>query len=728
MTALVKMSNWTMVVATTATVATTVITSSTARAQTQVPAPTETKAETETGNESSNADPSLSSETTGESVESVVVPPTGEKTGEKTETPTMEPPDHTASALSESGLSNLKGQGNYRKPLLFAPEDNGLGLASPQIKWDFDKGRRVNLGGLKIEAASIGFQLSQFKYSELNSWFRNSERADDLVTNISFSWPHVLTRTGTVFIEVDGKRIWSRRIDEDAREDWKNLIGGKSGDPHYRPHAKSSWGLLDALFEEKFKLPAAGQTFHACLENIQRNKEKLVVCTGPLALRASGKTLSVVNPTKAPHARNEGTVYLDDKPIGPRGIVNFRPGRRVHLKIVFGDDSSIDITSQPIELRLLDVVESGNGNDILLTGEGEKPLGSVKIISSPATHFWSRTGVKQEDVWQLAIPREAPTVRMLGAFNIPFTMLFKFDRLPKESDRVYVSDRVQGTYSSSPRLTGYTPGNGKISSTEFKAKNTEDGYFEWKFAARKRGTDNRARLSVMSKGSDRAWVAHHELHRGYPFEASGRLTGIVTSDAQTVILGELAASGWAEDLGFTNNEWLARQRWGLTARYLKSLSSIALGEGVVIDNLSVLNIDLKYNILNGNWNRDELIGLIVSLEQVKLANLSANLYGFGGYWSRTMPKIIDDLLNLLPFMRFPKYADVEFIYYNQSASAGVEPGQSYSLNFHGKVFWSKRAYGEAGFGLKSFEFNDLSQNSSLSFATAYGTVGWGVIF
>jgi hypothetical protein len=132
--------------------------------------------------------------------------------------------------------------------------------------------------------------------------------------------------------------------------------------------------------------------------------------------------------------------------------------------------------------------------------------------------------------------------------------------------------------------------------------------------------------------------------------------------------------------------------------------------------------------VRGVWNRDELFGLIASYQTVKFSSVGANLGGVGVYWARTMPRVFADLFELVPILDYSKYVDVEFIYYPMAMGNKTEAGSSYNLNFHGKVFWSKRLYGEAGFGLKQFEFSDLSQSAGVAFSTAYGTVGIGFIF
>ena len=57
-----------------------------------------------------------------------------------------------------------KGHDDYKRPLLFAPDDNGLQPDNPQIKWEIDPtGKRINLGGLKLSSLQISAKLDQVK-------------------------------------------------------------------------------------------------------------------------------------------------------------------------------------------------------------------------------------------------------------------------------------------------------------------------------------------------------------------------------------------------------------------------------------------------------------------------------------------------------------------------------------------------------------------------------------
>ncbi|RYZ67451.1 MAG: hypothetical protein EOP05_17720, partial [Proteobacteria bacterium] len=432
-----------------------------------------------------------------------------------------------------------------------------------------------------------------------------------------------MAKSGVVTIEgPDEKPLWSQEVTEDMLPKWREKR--TEFKTQLRTHDNSTWGLSD-LSVVGIRALRSGQVLKACLYNKKSEIEHVKICSSPFKVTIAGQRLTVV---PQPSSANQN-VYISNKPVGETGLVNAPVGRELALKVVFKNGASVEIASQPVQLDLLDVVESKDGREIILTGRSTQPLGKKKIISKPERHFWSATGIEQDTVWQVALPKESPTIRVLGSYNLPYTYLFRYERLPRESDRVFVSERSStGSYSSTPLIEGYTTQKGAITSTEESAQRTDKNEFEWEFAAPKKGAYNKARILVPgADGGGGKWVAHHTLYHGYPFEASMRLTGVLTASGQNVIIGEVAGSAWFESLGFTQNNLLSRQRWGLAGRYLQSLTSLNLGAGTQISSFSSGNIDLKYNLVRGIWNRDELFGLIGSVQTISIGGSTANLGG-----------------------------------------------------------------------------------------------------
>lgn len=644
--------------------------------------------------------------------------------------PSLGPQGQTAPVMGgqTAGQTQASGaaKGKYSRPLLFAPEDNGIEFTSPQIRWNLVKGQKINLGGLIFGSSSIRLTIDQIDREAVSRRYRTG-RLSKFVTNVSFQWPSIMARTGRMTAELEnGTAIWSADIDEEKRADWVSALKADS-DKLFKAHYRNTWGLID--IDPKAAFLKSETRFRFCLAQTVTESERIRICSSLHVTSRSGDTIKIepINENRTPN------VYIGKDAFGTRATVNFPESRKIDLRVLFANGSSVALTSRPIQVKFLDVVLDSAGENLILTGKGLKPLGKVKELHAPPNHFWSATGLGADTVWQMSIRRNIPTLRVLGAWNVPFTYLIRYDALPAERDRVFINTRTgSGTYVNGARIRVLSPQGAKLSTKETSLQQLPNAKneFRWNFLAKDKGKNNKARITIEGSGDDKQdWVAHYQLYRGYPYEVSGRLTGIVSADMETVLIGEIAAGAWFERLFGMDSYYLSERRWGMNIRYFRALQAFAFSSGsTALSEFSVANLDLRYNLIPGIWNRDELFGLIASVEFAEIGGLKANLGGVGAYWARTMPRVFDDIVNILPFFRYPKYVDMEFIYYPLAASAGVEPGASYNLNFHGKVFWTPRVYGEAGFGIKQFDYISRSAESEVSVSTAYGTIGLGMIF
>jgi hypothetical protein len=629
--------------------------------------------------------------------------------------------------LDESGLSNPvlnQSRGRYSKPLLFAPEDNGIEFGRAQLKWQLENGNAISLSGLRILSSQIALSLTQvFKR---NSGLFSKSSGGKIQTILSFHWPEILSKTGTLSFETEhGDQIWTHEIKREEHDRWVRLVkGNRSFETGVtQVHRGTGWGVIE-LNQQNYPFLYKQNYLRACLTSTTPKNESLRICTGMYAFVPGAGGRLGMRPSATAKAP---TVSLDGKAVSPRGLVNFPDGKKITLAVEFTDGAFFEIVSQPIHLHIYDVVQSPSGQTLVITGEGSIPVGRVKFLKKPETHFWSGTIVKEEQIWQIAVPKEASLVKVLGAFNMPFILLINSEKFPKEKDRAYLYDNQEGTYSRRPLLYGLLDPSVEITSDQAEAKKTDPNHFEWKFAADKQSEENRSLVKIKDESGE-TWTAHFEMYRAPASEVSAHFTGVLSSGGQAIAMAEANASHWFEDLWITRNRVLALQRWGVNVRYFKAFSTFTLGDGSVINEFSTLSGDLKYTLVHGLRNRDELFGLMLSGERITFSTLHASLLGGGAFWARTMPKIFDDLFNYVEFLQYPKYLEVELIYDPLSVTPGVKGGLTYNLNFRGKVFFKPTFFGEAGFGIKQFSFTDKNQTATAAFTTAYGLIGVGLLF
>ncbi len=677
-------------------------------------------------------------------------PPTQAHDGSAAEPPPEQLPiagsDSSADALPEPGEAmavnnpildrNKKDRKEFPIPLRFDPEDNGLSIDNPQLKWLVTEDDKLDLGGMTIRASMIGFTLNQVLRDKVPARFDipNAKKGAALnryLTTVSFRWPEALTKTGDLTVEnTNGKLLWAKEITDEDLASWKSESAFANAEM-MNGHKDHSWGQFDVPLSE-FRFLCSQMPFRICLTKKNSDLERLQICSRPYVTRVSKDQITLYSAKVS--AKIAQGFSLNKRPMPKTGVLNFTFGTPFHIKMVYSDSSSIDLSTQPADPKLLDVVQGQKASDIIITGMGAQPLGRVKVIQRPKNFFWSPTGYSQDRIWRIKMNRQNPTVRILGTFNIPFTLFFNADRIPQESDRVYVKDsHSTGTYGSSPLVEGYNPGSAKISSNEISATQTDSYHFKWTFAAPKKGEDNRAKLLVLSPNQDKPWMAHYRLYRSYPYEISARMTGIIDSSFTVIILAEISAAAWFDTLASINNSVISKQRWGIAGQYFKGLTPIQTSGGSNVNDFSVAALDLKYNLIPGVWHRDEIVGLNTSFERVTIAGLTANLGGVGLYWARTMPKIFNDIFNVVPVFEYPKYVDMQLTYFPLAADSVTTPGTSFNLTFHGRIFWTKQFYGEAGFGIREYSFSqpspvNLGKQAPISLNMAYGSFGIGYAF
>ncbi len=204
-------------------------------------------------------------------------------------------------------------------------------------------------------------------------------------------------------------------------------------------------------------------------------------------------------------------------------------------------------------------------------------------------------------------------------------------------------------------------------------------------------------------------------------------------------MGEVAFNYWFENfLGSYDKHY--HQRWGLSAKAFRSLTNLELSR--LNSALAAYTAELKYRLEPGLWARDETWGLLGGYQKVTYDFFDAQMAGLGFFWARSMPKVFDDLiayLDIWDLFNYPKWVDLEFIYYMVSPESNIIMGPvgygNWALNFHGQIMFTPTFFGEAGFGIKQYDFGQgildrygRPATKGFSFTSSYGTFGFGFKF
>lgn len=409
----------------------------------------------------------------------------------------------------------------------------------------------------------------------------------------------------------------------------------------------------------------------------------------------------------------KGSVIFQNTPQAPSGKIPVKPGETVTFSAQLKSDALIEFKGTVPSLKIYDMAltDEKNPDQAQIVAEipaavflTSKPLSS-KDAFDPSNRLW-RANYKISDK-KLFLPAEA------GGF-VQYDIEVQY--LPSEKIRPYADQRnLNATYSRKDHQKVRVEGK-----VEFETWNHENLEAEkWN------------RSYFLTKDDKHEYKAYLEIYRGHAGEASLRLTGLTAAGGKASVMAEGHVGYWFNTLAGWDHYYLSRQRWGLGAKYVNVLSTIpAIDEDGSQSDVKIQSmiLDLKYRFTPGLWERDETWGAMLSYENLTFGDYKVPKLGYGIFWARSMPQFFDNIFNTVSFFRYPKWVDMELIKYQNSMDANYKLGDDYAINFHGKILWTPRFYGEAGFGIKKYYLlqKDTLQGGTLN--TFYGTLGLGVNF
>tara|TARA_B110001454_G_scaffold219185_2_gene251005 strand:+ start:27604 stop:29478 length:1875 start_codon:yes stop_codon:yes gene_type:complete len=387
-----------------------------------------------------------------------------------------------------------------------------------------------------------------------------------------------------------------------------------------------------------------------------------------------------------------------------------------------------EMVNQPKSIELAEVVQDGVNYTFL--GVGNSPFGAIKKESEAVNFFnniiaFDSTIGDFREFYSLNVSNSTtrPVIVTEGLSGGLFQYFLTLTNVPTEAERIYLLNNTpNATYLDNFKLHATSNKNLKFDAQNKVTKERNSNRFVWNSSLDKKGEFNSASLEYENQdgGKNRAYF---EVYRGFSQEFSLKLTGIKT-ETQFVTLGEVSYNKWFEDFGTRPGSWFF-QRLGIGFNYFKSLTDIETGEGGK-SSLQSQSLSLKYRLTPGLWNWDESLGVIFSYQRIKFETMDTPLVGVGVFWARSMPLAFDAVFNLVPIFRYPKWVDMDFVYLPASLDTKIKSNGSMALNFHGKVLWTKKMYGEAGFGYKAFNLENEFVGSEVR--SLYLTVGLGLNF
>jgi hypothetical protein len=626
----------------------------------------------------------------------------------------------------------------YIRPLYFEATDKLL----PTMKFEYDltgeDGNVLRVGDVVIDDRSLVFAM--MPVSKLHPNMTSSLGAEEASkTALVMRWPEALQQTGTLeVIGHTGSVLWKENITEKKRnlwkaklEIWKKVLEKKGVKTALLPETSvffTQYGILDVAAQG---LKPFGESFRFCLARIQgRSQSRL--CSQRYVIRGNGKELSMSKLKTVIPPR----VLLQSQSAALKQSVPVARDMPTAFFAELASGESYEFIAIPNKLNLMDLTELDRPGEFRIVAWGTRPTMPSKVLNpemySPLTRaigFQATVGDMRK-FWEVVIGNEDPTLYLPGQGGGIFSQRFELSEIPRSATRPYLDIQTPpGTYEDGVKLYGKKIPEAKITSLEnsIEVDEKDPNYFLWRFKAVNRGEINRSYLSMEYQGKEYKYF--YELYKGFPREVSLRLSGLLQPSGESVFLGEVAYNQWFENFMGVMGRRLGRQRWGLSTKYFKTLTKLTVNSstGKKAD-MAVVNVDLKYRFVPGLWCREETLGLMLDYQSFAFDQMSVPMLGAGAFWARSMPKVFDDIFNLLPMMKYPKWVDMEFIYYPVSLASQVTLQTNFALNFHGKVLWTKSWFGEAGFGLKRYAIVDSHLQQKAALNTFYGTIGLGLSF
>lgn len=614
----------------------------------------------------------------------------------------------------------MANQEHYKKPLWFDVVNNGVTVSEPHIEFTLQKdfGTSLYLGPLILHKDFFSINLTSRQKLDAGGSKMAFHNQEDMV--LFFDWPKELIPYGRLEItNKDGNTIWSKQLGANELKEWKEKSEQVKGqlrkqekseeEVENNPLLKKTYAFFRSKSDPGPEL-RINEYYKFCLHNNIKDSFARI-CTPFYALKTVGTQIEMEMET--PPKATKGFVNVQNTLQGKSAKIPLKPGEVVSFFAQLKSGAIIEFKGKVPNLKIYDMALNDEKNPDQAQIVAELPaavfLSSENLSSKdsldPINKLWKANYKVSEK--KIYLPAEAG-----GFFQYDLNVQF----LPSEKIRPYADSRnINATYVKSETQKVLVAGK-----SELETWNTENlEYEKW----------NRSYL--MTKDDSREHKAYLEIYRGHPGEASLRLTGLTATGGKPSIMAEAHVGYWFNSLVGWDNYYLSRQRWGLGAKYVNVLSAIpAISEDGTQSDVKIQSmiVDLKYRFTPGLWERDETWGALLSYENLTYGDHKVPKLGYGIFWARTMPQIFDDIFNKVSLFRYPKWVDMELIKYQSSMDANYKLGDDYAVNFHGKILWTPRFYGEAGFGMKKYYFLQKETLQGGTLNTFYGTLGLGVNF
>jgi hypothetical protein len=669
-----------------------------------------------------------------------------------------------------TGLSEIAA-----KRLMFPPKENGFIFQTPLFTYDLSNPEILIVGPLSITKHS--FQVELYQSGDPESQLMPAmQKAGKVGISIFWvQWPKEFSGD-QAFTAIDpgGNVVFELPINSQVRNDWEKFVAGiPEGYSDLVDKLKKGIGffqipdIIAKVGEDP--LPLRFCFTERAIEGEETFKTTLCSPRYSFKARESFVRVSLRRESNAPK------LLINDTQPGFKGAVSF--GETNAPFVFFAETSegaSIEAKIKPVSPNFRDLVFDSAANVYIATGSEPLPFGwndhsmTADKENFAFDQFWDQTIGDFRQNWKMKSAPEKLEFYFPAKGGLYFLQKLTPPAIPPvDEDRVQITEgETNSTYLAKKTvgvlmsggvsavgeppvvLSVSTPQQAISSSSPLpedipiapiativpESPNVQDSrLYLWEAPTPEVSVLNLSKLETLSiKGK---LTQSYEFYRGYPGEFSTRLTGI-SGVSGVSVLGDLALGYWFEDMFRNNGYWSSKLRWGTSIKMFRSLTPIHITKANLKaqnqqsqgTSIAAVNADLKYRFVPGIWGRDETWGATINYHSLNIVSRDLNALGVGFFWGRSMPMMFDQLMSLFPLMKYPKFVDLDFIFYPVSLKSNVKLRMNYHLNFHGKIFWKETFFGEAGFGLKRYYYSFPSERVIINFQSLYLTLGLGISF
>lgn len=621
---------------------------------------------------------------------------------------------------------------DFNLPVYFETLKTGERWLPQFFEYDLSdpSGEKLIVGNAVVDLNQLSFRYKKLKEFDPQKTLDISEEEREKPI-LLIQLPEGLWKPGVLeFVSRDGKILWSYELTSKNLEAWREKIEGwkKSfkGQSESSELLRSAFGIFEPVKEG---LPLVGnRNFRFCVSSKSPQGHNKI-CSRRYGSQGRGIHLKMGRMKFSGAPR----VLIKNEEAPLKGSLEVSSELPLFFYAELSSGETYEFVSRAIYPQFVDMSQLGNTPNIQVIGFGPPPNQPYKILNpDPETGLVDLFGFQPtigdlRKFWSTIVQKTSPLLHFEGESGGLFKQPLDFSEVPRSELRPYLhKNTLPGTYRHGAYVKGYRDPRVRVASKEISVRSVknEPGVFEWTFKADKKGALNKAHVDLLYKNHKAQ--AYYELYRGYANELSARLSA-VAGTGQPLLMSEAAYNHWFENVLGWQSPLFSKQRWGVSARYFRSVTKLSVGGGDKAD-LVVWNTDLKYRFTPGLWTREESMGLMTSYQNLSFGEIKTGMAGVGWWWARSMPRSIDRIFSYLPFMDYPKWVDMELIYYPVPLGSNASLGGNLAVNFHGQVLWREYFFGEAGFGLKRYSVKNNSINKKAELNVFYGTLGLGFKF